>query len=285
MAVTETSEPIWFGRVDTRSRLLRFLGVHRVRGYNPFPEHQLPCYEVGVVETGRLSLLVAGRAVTLRGGQLVVIPPRTPLKSGPGTNDGLFYWIGLDPADAGARTEGCRAEETLDQLGEALASHAMTPQPAPPSLLEAAGRCMSVYSDPGTSSLLRRGAAWTLAGTVLHALGRTAPQRLADRQRIEPALVWIDEHLDQPLAIEELAARCDLSRTRFNELFRQVVGETPRTHVNRRKIDLACRMLAQPGRTVAAVAEELAFSSPQYFSSVFRKFRGMSPSEYRSRDV
>ena len=58
----------------------------------------------------------------------------------------------------------------------------------------------------------------------------------------------------------------------------------PRTYINRQKIELAKELLLQSGN-ITSVAEELSFDTPAYFSSVFRKFMAMTPSQYIRENI
>ncbi|MBR7189284.1 MAG: helix-turn-helix transcriptional regulator, partial [Clostridia bacterium] len=65
----------------------------------------------------------------------------------------------------------------------------------------------------------------------------------------------------------------------FKEKFRRQMLTTPRAYINQQKIELAKELLLQRG-SITEVAEELSFDTPAYFSTVFRKFTAMTPSQY-----
>lgn len=96
---------------------------------------------------------------------------------------------------------------------------------------------------------------------------------------ISAVLKLIDDKITDNLSIEELADYCMLSTSRFKAKFKESTGIPPGEYIVRRKIDHASVMLAK-NLTVTQIAVKLGFSSSQYFATVFKKFTGLTPSEY-----
>ncbi len=114
-----------------------------------------------------------------------------------------------------------------------------------------------------------------------------APPRVGppthDRDPINRAVAWMNQHLESGFSIDEAAAVSGLSPRSFHDRFRARMGLTPGDWRTRRRIDLAKQMLRDPHLSVTAVALRAGFSSSQYFSTVFRRFVGVTPHEYRER--
>jgi AraC-like DNA-binding protein len=286
MRIRVTKEPVWFNRAKTRSKLLHFLGVHRVVDHNPIPPHTLPCWELGLVELGQLDLTVAGRPVRVPAGHFVVVPPRVVIESdaSAGMNAGTFYWIGLNPEAARNEMEDAAWRETLDGLNEVLRKRSFDTALASSTLFEAVDRALDLMQDDEASLLAVTGAASVLAGEVHRVLlsgGKAPALKNEGDERIAPALSLIRDPDDWKLPVSRLAKACGMSRATFAEVFRQTSGETPRAFTNRARIARACRLLRGTDLSVTAIAERLGFSSTQYFASAFRKHTGRTPSAYR----
>lgn len=93
---------------------------------------------------------------------------------------------------------------------------------------------------------------------------------------------YILEHIEEELDMETLAKVALLSVSRFKQKFKNQLGTSPRSFINYHKIELAKKML-QEGQSVTDTAMELAFSSSNYFSAVFRRYTSVSPTEYLDR--
>ncbi len=97
------------------------------------------------------------------------------------------------------------------------------------------------------------------------------------------ALRHIDAHTADSLTVDRLARLCNVSSTYLKKLFRKYNGLGIHRYITKNKISLARKMLAE-GKPVASIAEELGFSSSNYFSTVFKREMGISPLEYKSGD-
>jgi len=95
---------------------------------------------------------------------------------------------------------------------------------------------------------------------------------------------YIKEHLYDNPTIEELAAYCGFSPSKFNTRFKELVGSTPHTYMLNLKIEKAKELLNTSDKSITEIAHKLCFSSSEYFSSVFKKYTGMTPTNYRSKD-
>jgi AraC-like DNA-binding protein len=99
---------------------------------------------------------------------------------------------------------------------------------------------------------------------------------------IQPAIDRITDDDETFYTMKQLARVAGLSESRFKHRFREEVGTTPADYQLRHKIDRACQMLIQDNTTILDTALSLGFSSSQYFATVFRRYVGVTPTEYRT---
>jgi AraC family transcriptional regulator len=104
------------------------------------------------------------------------------------------------------------------------------------------------------------------------------------RYRLKRVIDYIDENLAGDLALAQLAAVAGMSPHYFAELFRQSTGRAPHQYVLRRRIDLAKERLRDPRRSVIEAGLDAGFQNPSHFARVFRKWVGISPSDFRSEE-
>lgn len=81
----------------------------------------------------------------------------------------------------------------------------------------------------------------------------------------------------------DYAAVCNLSVYRFIHLFRQLTGQSPYAYQTRIRLDRARDLLDSTTMSIAEVAAMVGYSNPLYFSRIFRKGTGLSPTEYKKR--
>lgn len=94
---------------------------------------------------------------------------------------------------------------------------------------------------------------------------------------------YIDQHFDQPLSIDDLAARAHLSRYHFIRAFRRHFHETPHGYLTRKRLERAKALLADSDMRITDICFAVGFSSVGSFSTLFHKNVGWSPSIYRAR--
>lgn len=99
---------------------------------------------------------------------------------------------------------------------------------------------------------------------------------------IEQAIGYLYDHLYEPILLDDVAKHCALSLSQFKKRFQQETGSTPRSFINSLKIEEAKHLLCQ-GESITHVALNLGFNTPNYFSSIFKRYTGMTPSEYLHR--
>jgi len=103
---------------------------------------------------------------------------------------------------------------------------------------------------------------------------------LRDRQ-VSDALSAIQAHPEYPWTVASLAEHVNMSRSAFASRFNVLVGDTPLQYVTRARMQRAAALLRGDDERLASVAEASGYESEAAFSKAFKRFMGMSPSEYR----
>lgn len=96
------------------------------------------------------------------------------------------------------------------------------------------------------------------------------------------ACEFIEKHLSDPnLSVPDVSEAMGVSVQHLSRLFRKKLNITAVEQINTARIDLAKKLILQEGYTVNKVAEAVGYSNNVTFSRNFRRYVGMSPSEYR----
>lgn len=100
---------------------------------------------------------------------------------------------------------------------------------------------------------------------------------------LEEVLVYIQEHLEAPITLEDLSARSRLSISRLSQLFHQVTGYSPIQFVQHQRVQKACYYLESTDEPIGRIAELVGLDDQFYFSRLFKKITGVSPRAFRGR--
>jgi AraC family transcriptional regulator of arabinose operon len=103
--------------------------------------------------------------------------------------------------------------------------------------------------------------------------------------RVRAATEFLLQNLRETVPLDALARTVGLSVSRLSHLFRQQVGLTPQQFVERERITRAKQLLELTSRTVAAIAGEVGYENPFYFTLRFKRHTGLSPTEWRKARV
>ncbi len=95
------------------------------------------------------------------------------------------------------------------------------------------------------------------------------------------ALRLMQNNPAQAWTVAGLASEVHVSRAALAKRFTELVGEPPMTFLTSWRIDLAADLLRRPDITVAAVADQVGYSTPFALSNAFKRVRGISPQQHR----
>jgi AraC-like DNA-binding protein len=101
------------------------------------------------------------------------------------------------------------------------------------------------------------------------------------RERLSALTKRMDEAPEWRPSVIELASFSGVSPSHFFRLFREFSGLTPMAYIERSRISLACRRLAESDVPVTRLAVDLGFQSSQHFATVFKRLTGKTPSAWR----
>lgn len=102
-------------------------------------------------------------------------------------------------------------------------------------------------------------------------------------EHIMKTVYYIDENIFEEFDLEELADKCNLSLSRFKHRFKEETGIPPAEYIIRKKVEKARTMIDENTLSIKDIAYDLGFSSPAYFSTVFKQYNGYSPSAYKMK--
>lgn len=108
----------------------------------------------------------------------------------------------------------------------------------------------------------------------------------ARQERMEPDVVgrikqYIIAHCDEEISLETIAKQVDLNPFYISKMFKEQLGINYIDFLTECRIDKAKSLMGNSERSLKEITFEVGYNDPNYFSKVFRKSCGMSPTEYR----
>jgi len=103
----------------------------------------------------------------------------------------------------------------------------------------------------------------------------------ADIEKLHYARELLLQHMQQPLSLEQLSRKAGLNEFKLKSGFKALFDNTVFGYLSDRRLELARELILAGHQTMAVIAEEAGYSSPQHFSNAFRKKFGVSPMKMR----
>lgn len=105
--------------------------------------------------------------------------------------------------------------------------------------------------------------------------------RIVRKELLQNTVRFMDENFAQDITLEQIADISGISVQHFCRCFKERMGMRPMEYLARRRIAQSKHLLLNTDKSISDIAEEVGYHGATYFGMVFRKFEGMTPSEFR----
>ncbi len=123
-----------------------------------------------------------------------------------------------------------------------------------------------------------------LASAAIESLERIRLDRARAPQRLKPLLAYIEDNLfDATLDVNQLKRSCGVRDNSVPIQFHSAVGRPPHGYIEDRRLETACRLLADTNLKIWQISELLGYSSIQVFSRAFSRWSGQRPTQFRKK--
>ena len=92
---------------------------------------------------------------------------------------------------------------------------------------------------------------------------------------------YIQEHLREPVTLADLARQAHLSPTHFARVFKQQFQVSPIYYLLQQRVSLAASLISETSMPFKEISQAVGYADPYYFSRLFKKMTGLSPTAYR----
>mgnify|MGYP002250948480 FL=1 len=280
------------------SRLILHMERHAIDVFDEFgrynyvntqtilPTHTHPnMIEICYLAKGSQEYFVDDNIFRLYGGDVFIAFPDEIHGTGEVPEEkGVLYWMVLKRPQEGKEYLGLNYSDACELFSRLLQ--------LPKRLFKGGAECerlllkiISIYcrsKEPLTKMELNN----LLVSLLLHIIH--AGEKISGRtygDRITKIVRYIDENLFEVFDLETLADKCNLSVSRFKHSFKEETGIPPSEYIIRRKMEKAQEMMKEGKFSIKDIAYDLGFSSPAYFSTVFKQYNGYSPTSYKKKST
>ncbi len=110
---------------------------------------------------------------------------------------------------------------------------------------------------------------------------RQVAQKISVNSTLLPKICeYLENNVEKHLSFPDIQKEFNISASVIKRLFRDNMNCGIMEHFSRLKVDAAKQMIRENEYNFTEISEKLGFNTPQYFTTVFRRISGMSPSEY-----
>lgn len=101
-------------------------------------------------------------------------------------------------------------------------------------------------------------------------------------ENVRAIIDYIIAHFKEPISSNDIEKNLLINFDYANRIFKKIMGYSILKYRNQLRIEFALGKLVTTDMSVSEIAEEAGFSSCYYFSRIFRRFTGITPTEYRN---
>lgn len=103
----------------------------------------------------------------------------------------------------------------------------------------------------------------------------------AQNRTFKPIFKFVNDHYLDDISLQSISKEFDINANYVSQLFKRELGTTFTEHLTNLRIDYACKLLATTALPLNEISEKSGYDDYFYFSRIFKKVKGITPSSYR----
>lgn len=258
------------------------------------PERRLLDYLLVYIQEGHCRFTVDGQIYDLQAGEFCLVQPESLIRLEgltdtvtPFAHFDIFYYSNREqsfPTRPGQVELSAYREFIQPRLDE-VCGHSFPVRLQPKDAAKFAHTILQMVECWQHRDAIMQLKAQKLAtDIVIMVLEDHLPTRTVDRT-LTDSLNWITSylsiHISEPISLDDMARRANLSPSWFSTLFKKTYGVPPHQFLLDMRIDHAKELLGTTELPLDAVATYCGFANLSHFSKSFKKRVGVSPGQYR----
>jgi two-component system response regulator YesN len=121
---------------------------------------------------------------------------------------------------------------------------------------------------------------WLIEKIQVIILSRGWNENSRHKDAVDFMIQYVHEHFTEEITLEDLSKQLYLSRNYLNQIFKKANGETFTNYVIRVRMEKAKSLLVEGKYMIYEIAEKIGYKNVPYFSSIFKKYHGVNPSDF-----
>lgn len=230
------------------------------------------CGGKGIYQTG-------GKTYELGSGDFFVIFPETEVYYKADDKEPWDYlWVGF---------QGVKASTYLKQAG-IDSEHLIGRFQNPSFILTCIQQMILARSLTYHNELKRQAALLQILAALMEfhydALSDNEQNDYPYRVYLQQAIDYMNKHLRESIKISEIAAYIGIDRSYLSNIFKSTLEISPQEYLVTLRMNHAADLLKTTNEKISAIAADVGYSDPLTFTKMFKRYKGMSPSEWRRND-
>ncbi|MDO4619070.1 MAG: AraC family transcriptional regulator [Lachnospiraceae bacterium] len=227
------------------------------------------------ISSGKGCYRVGGTVYELTAGDVFLAYPKTEISYQADPKDPWIYeWVGFSGSDARGlirETDFRKETPVLRQItfGKELEKR-----------LE---RINAAFGHRVENAARMTGELYLLLALLIKEADEPESARSSAAETVQRAAAYIDQNYSYPISVEEIASYAGVSRSTLFRAFSAETGASPKEYLDNYRIRRAAELLRRSQLTVSAIGMSVGYDNGLYFSKVFHKLMGETPSDYRRR--
>lgn len=231
-------------------------------------------YQLLYIAAGKAHFYFDGKEQIITAGHMVLYRPKEPQKYDYyGEDQTEVYWVHFTGSDVKniLRSYGLTDDKRVFYCGSGLDYQNLFR-----TMINELQMCKEKYSEMLEMYLKQ---VFIMLERYFANAARTEPIRVIEE--IDKATKYFNEHYNEDINIEEYTQKNYVSISWFIRAFKQCTGSTPMQYILSKRISNAETLLLDHSYNITEIAQIVGYDNPLYFSRIFKKIKGLSPSEYR----
>lgn len=228
-------------------------------------------YLIHHVLSGKGQYITENSMFSIKAGDTFLIYPFTEIVYKADENDPWeYYWIGFSGSDAEALldlTDFSKQNPVIStDFGEKLKN-------------EILNTCKA-YGQEDFNAIRMTGGLYNILSIIVENSNKAKNRQESSRYYAQKAGEYIAHNYAQLITVEDIASYVGVSRSHLFRVFKKHYSASPKEFLSKYRIRKSCNLLKETSLSIGAIANSVGFEDSLYFSRVFKRVKGITPTEY-----